>query len=76
MFIDNADLTDSVDLLPLRSLLETLKSDDEQIRLKVVKALGFLRNEDAVPALCTTLKTDESPEVRCAAAEALGLIFD
>ncbi|MFM7382541.1 MAG: HEAT repeat domain-containing protein, partial [Microcystaceae cyanobacterium] len=52
------------------------KSDDEQIRLKVVKALGFLRNEDAVPALCATLKTDESPEVRCAAAEAFGLIFD
>jgi HEAT repeat protein len=76
MFIDNADLTDSVDLLPLRSLLETLKSDDEQIRLKVVKALGFLWNEDAVLALCTTLKTDESPEVRCASAEALGLIYD
>jgi HEAT repeat protein len=76
MFIDNADLTDSFDLLPLKSLLEGLKSNDEQIRLRVVKALGFLRNEDAVTTLCTTLKTDKSAEVRWAAAEALDLIYD
>jgi len=58
------------------SKLQTkLKSKESQVRLEAVNALGRLKDESAAPSLCRLLKEDLDPEVRRAAAEALGNIF-
>ena len=54
--------------------LYRLKDKNDRVRLEAVIALGKLKNEAAVPALCKLLETDPNPEVRRRAAEALGEI--
>lgn len=61
-------------LSQIDALLRHLFVDDVKVRLNTIQALGRLGDEKAVPALCHILETDECPEVRCSAAEALGMI--
>lgn len=56
------------------TLIQYLSDKDEKIRLASVNALGQIRDEEAVPALCKVLAQDPHPEVRRSAAEALGMI--
>ena len=59
----------------LSLLLGRLFSKDVKVLLDTIQALECLGDENAVPALCHLLKTDECPEVRCSAAEALAILF-
>lgn len=60
-------------VLPLIDLLEL---DDRRLRQRVVEALGVIGDKSARRAIEKTLKTDESEEVRSAAAKALGDLGD
>ncbi len=55
-------------------LLESLTSDDSHARLSAISALAEIGDEQAVPTLCNILATDQNPDVRRSAAEALGMI--
>jgi HEAT repeat protein len=52
-------------------LIARLTSPSRDVRLRVVEALGNIGSAKAVPGLMRALK-DADPEVRRAAAEALG----
>ena len=54
--------------------IHRLKDENDRVRLEAAIALGKLKDEAAVPALCKVLETDRNPEVRRCAAEALGEI--
>lgn len=54
--------------------LESLKSSDTNVRRDAVLELGHMKAANAVAPLSATLAGDASPEVRDAAARALGLI--
>lgn len=58
----------------ISKLLESLTAEDTQARLKAILALGKIGDEQAVPSLCNILATDQNPEIRRGAAEALGMI--
>lgn len=58
----------------ISKLLESLTTEDVQARLKAILALGKIGAEQAVPSLCNILATDQNPEIRRGAAEALGMI--
>ena len=61
--------------MEISDLLETLESsNDASIRANVALLLTSFDEEEVVPALCLALKTDASPDVRCNAAKALGII--
>jgi HEAT repeat protein len=55
----------------VQALLDRLRDDDKDIRLSAVKGLGEMNIAAAVPGLTRALN-DRDPEVRQAAAEALG----
>ena len=55
------------------SLIETLKSDDYDVRKFAVDVLGLIRDERAIDPLCQRL-WDDNANVVCSAAEALGEI--
>ena len=57
-------------------LLNSLAAKDVQIRSQAALALAELGSEEAIPALCHALITDQAPEVRLSAAKALGMIGD
>ncbi|NJN90290.1 MAG: HEAT repeat domain-containing protein [Leptolyngbyaceae cyanobacterium RM2_2_4] len=68
---ENASLTaESV----VSGLIESLSTENAQVRAEAALVLGKIGDENAVPALCHVLATDEDPEVRRSAAEALGMI--
>lgn len=54
--------------------LEMLKSPDVSVRCDAVMELGRTKSDQAVAPLSATLAGDSNPEVRDAAARALGLI--
>jgi hypothetical protein len=58
----------------VRRNLQLLGAADERVRADSVMQLGRLRAPEAVDPLAATLAGDRSPEVREAAARALGLI--
>jgi HEAT repeat protein len=54
------------------SLIDALKYKDELVQLRVTQALGMTKSARAVPIIITQLEKSEIPNVRCAAAIALG----
>ena len=54
--------------------IDDLSNSNSQIRLGAALILGEMGCEDAVPALCNILLTDQMPEVRRMAAKSLGMI--
>lgn len=70
--ISNTRITSREDVI--RALREALVNEDEDVRLKIVHALGELEDEAAVPVLRRVLSDDESYKVRSLAAWALGEI--
>ncbi|MCI3206755.1 MULTISPECIES: HEAT repeat domain-containing protein [Pandoraea] len=56
--------------------LGALEDSVATVRREAVAVLGWLRHTDALPALATLVRSDPSPEVRKAAAGALGFAAD
>jgi small subunit ribosomal protein S1 len=54
--------------------IDDLSNSNSQIRLGAALILGEMGCEDAVPALCNILLTDQMPDVRRMAAKSLGMI--
>ena len=69
---EDTNLRQSVDI-PL--LIQSLKSQDSSIRRKVIEMLGNTQSEDATLTLSQLLLEDEDADVRGAAADALGKIY-
>lgn len=71
-----APIAKTSESLELRAstLIKSLSSKEAQIRTEAALALGRLGVEEAIPALCEILATDQDPEVRRSAAKALGMI--
>lgn len=58
-----------------RVLIDALRDTDALVRQSAAHALGEIENAIAIPALTELLKSDRDPEVRRAAAVALGEII-
>lgn len=56
--------------------IDVLASDNADSRIQALEELICLGDEKATPAICGVLESDPNPDVRCAAAKALGQIFD
>ena len=63
-------------LTDIQLLLQALKSQSSNIRQRAAEILGNLQSEDAVLVLAQLLSEDENLDVRSAAAEALGKIYE
>ncbi|MCA6622883.1 MAG: caspase family protein [Pseudanabaena sp. M165S2SP1A06QC] len=70
---EDTNLRQSVDI-PL--LIQSLKSQNPSVRRKAIEILGNTRSEDAALILPQLLLEDEDADVRGAAAEALGKIYE
>ena len=57
-------------------LVSLLEDSDLFVRMEAVQSLGLIQYLEAIPAIVSTLKTDEDSLVRLCAAEALGNIAD
>jgi HEAT repeat protein len=55
-------------------LIQTLKDSDPWVRYYVLQVLGQIRSPESVDAVAGVLREDKAPQVRIAAAEALGSI--
>lgn len=61
----------------LRKRLEAfLRDGNIEVRIAALKSLGDLKSSESTPAIKKVLKTDETPEVRFAAAKVLYLLHD
>lgn len=62
------------DEVSLPGLTRALRDSDSWVRYYAARSLGQLRNAGMLDPLCAVLSTDPAPQVRIAAAEALGRI--
>jgi HEAT repeat protein len=58
----------------LPDLIQALKDVDAWVRYYAVRALGSLRSPESIDPLAAALREDQAPQVRIAAAEALGSV--
>jgi len=70
----DVDLTGNKSDEEVLRLLRSLSNESAKVRAEAALSLGAVGDEIAVPNLCHVLTTDEQPEVRRSAAQALGML--
>ncbi len=76
LLISTVSRAEEIKASSIDSLIKSLKSKDNEVRITAIRKLGESNDKRAVEPLIEVLKKDENDKVRAESAEALGLLGD